>query len=81
MRQLNAIGTEFFSPSQVFFATTNAGGRSLFPVDGTPQAMNTAYQVRTTPDGTVDLIRLETGDIGWGDLGGKGAYDVRAGRV
>jgi len=41
---------------------------------------HTAYHVDCNSDGTVDMIRLEAGQTSWDDLGGKGAYDVRAGR-
>jgi hypothetical protein len=80
MRKLTAIGVEHFSPGQIHFRNTNGTGRSIWPVDGTPAAMATAYNVNCNYDGTVDMIRLEAGFDGWRDLGGKGAYDVRAGR-
>ena len=80
MRQLPAIGISHFSPSQVFFRQTNGNGRSVWPMDGRPNASAPAYNVDCNADGTVDMIRLEAGIDGWRDLGGKGAYDVRAGR-
>ena len=74
---LEAIGRDYFIPAQEFFRNTNAGGR--FPA--LPMARNhTAYHVDCNSDGTVDMIRLEAGQTSWDDLGGKGAYDVRAGR-
>jgi len=77
MKFLNAIGTEQFTPGQAYFRIHNAGGR--FPADPTVNRYHTGFHVRTNTDGTVDLIRLEAGLNGWQDLGGKGAYDVRAG--
>jgi hypothetical protein len=74
---LDAIGCDYFAPGQEFFRTTNAGGR--FPA--LPMERNhTGYHINCNYDGTVDMIRLEAGQDGWTDLGGKGAYDVRAGR-
>jgi len=74
---LEAIGRDYFAPGQDFFRTTNAGGRwAAMPM----QRNHTAYNVDCNSDGTVDMIRLEAGMTGWQDLGGKGAYDVRAGR-
>jgi len=81
MRKLGPIGTEQFSPTQELFRATSGSGRSIWPLDGTPTAANTAFNVDVNSDGTVDLIRLEAGLRGWQDLGGKGAYDVRAGRI
>jgi hypothetical protein len=80
MRKLPAIGVQHFSPGQLFFRSTNGSGRSVWPLDGTPKATATAYNVDCNADGTVDMIRLEAGLDGWRDLGGRGAWDVRAGR-
>ena len=74
----SAFGTQQFTPDQQFFRETNAGGR--WPADPNIQNIHTAFNVDCNSDGTVDLIRLEAGQGGWQDLGGKGAYDVRAGR-
>ena len=74
---LNAIGRDYFTPEQQFFRDTNAGGRfASMPM----QRSHTGYNIDCNADGTVDMIRLEAGMSGWQDLGGKGAYDVRAGR-
>jgi len=73
-----AIGTEQFTPDQMFFRLTNARGR--WGRDTNVQNMHTACSMNVHSDGTVDMIRLEAGLDGWTDLGGKGAYDVRAGR-
>jgi hypothetical protein len=74
---LEAIGREYFSPGQSFFRNSIKRGR----YGAMPTTRNhTAYNVDCNSDGTVDLIRLEAGFADWQDLGGKGAYDVRAGR-
>lgn len=78
MRQFFAIGTEQFSPNQEFFRVTNGGGR--WATQGNPDVIHSAWNVDANADGTVDIIATEAGLNGWSDLGGKGAYDVRAGR-
>jgi hypothetical protein len=79
MRHFNAIGPEQFSPGQALFRLTNRDGR--WATDPTVQAVHTAYNVDCNSDGTIDMIRLEAGLVSFADLGGKGAYDVRAGRI
>jgi hypothetical protein len=72
-----AIGCSQYTPNQAFFVDTNARGRwAHSPFDKIEQAVH----IRTTPDGTVDMIRLESGIGGWTHLGGQGGLDIRAGR-
>jgi len=74
-----ALGVEQFTPTQLFFRRTLGAGR--WALGGPVGVTNTAHHMKVHPDGTVDLIRLEAGVDGWQDLGGQGAYDVRAGRL
>jgi len=76
--QSPAVGLSHFTPDQQFLRTTNAGGR--WGRGEQVVTMATAFNMKFHDDGTVDLIRLEAGEDGWQDLGGQGAYDVRAGR-
>ena len=75
-----ALGTQQLTPTQSLFRTTLAQGKWALS-DPSVETNHTAYNMKFYEDGTVDLIRLEAGDDGWQDLGGKGAYDVRAGRI
>jgi len=71
------VGVSQYTATQKFFIDTNAGGRwACSPFART----HTAANIRVNVDGTVDMIRLQAGLTGWQDLGGQGAYDVRAGR-
>ena len=74
-----ALGVQQFTPKQDFFINTNARGRwATDPLQTTTAA---AYHVKAHPCGTVDLIALQSGNGCWYDMGGKGAYDVKAGRL
>ena len=73
-----AFGVQQFTPTQAFFVETNARGR--WATDPQTTVTHTAHHMKVSEDGTVDLIALQSGVGCWYDMGGKGAYDVRAGR-
>jgi hypothetical protein len=83
MRRYNAanpaLGVQQFTPTQAFFINTNARGR--WASDALTTTTHTANHVKVFEDGTVDCIVLQNGNGCWYDMGGKGAYDVRAGRL
>jgi len=73
------MGVQQFTPGQNFFIETNAAGR--WATDPNTTTTHTAHHLKVYPDGTADLIALQSGYSCWYDMGGKGAYDVRAGRI
>jgi|FreactTroBogLake_1042271.scaffolds.fasta_scaffold12257_3 hypothetical protein len=74
-----ALGVQQFTPTQAFFIETNAAGR--WATDPNTTVTHTAHHMKVNDNGTVDLIALQSGQGCWYDMGGKGAYDVRAGRM
>ena len=73
-----AFGVQQFTPTQSFFIDTNARGR--WSGDILTETNANAHYIKVFEDGTVDSITLQNGNNCWYDMGGKGAYDVRAGR-
>ena len=55
-------------------------GRGRFARDPSVDQVHPTHHVRRDVDGTCDVVRLESTDGGYLDLGGKGAYDVAVGR-
>lgn len=74
-----ALGVQQFTPEQNFFIETNARGR--WARDPGVEYAAPAFHLKCSPDGTVDQIALQSGNACWYDMGGKGAFDVRAGRL
>jgi hypothetical protein len=74
-----AFGVQQFTPAQSFFIETNARGR--WAGDLATTTTHSAHYMKVSEDGTVDSIALQNGNGCWYDMGGKGAYDVRAGRL
>jgi hypothetical protein len=74
-----ALGIQQFTPEQNFFIETNARGR--WARDPGVEYAAHAWHLKCDPSGTVDTIALQSGNGCWYDMGGKGAYDVKAGRM
>lgn len=72
-----ALGSMQVTPTQEYWKDTNAQGIAIEAASGQP--INQANLIRRNPDGTTDMVRMNSGDGRW-YASGRGARDVRAGR-
>lgn len=68
---------QMHTPDQQFFREDAAGTWQSDIRMGTHAA---ASSITRHPDGTCDLVNLDSDGSSWFDLGGQGGRDVRAGR-
>lgn len=73
----SATGSTQVTPTEEYFRDTNAGG---FVIDANGNRAGQASLIQRNPDGTTDMVRMNSGDGVWYASKNR-AQDVRAGRL